>query len=366
MIEQGLGQSVRGEKDYSVVIITGAEHVKELRSKHFRKHLSEQTKTQIELGLEIAEMGRSEIEKGNKPLDALIGLIDQCLKRNPSWTSFYIERMDGLKPSVKEGAALTIFQAELDGEQQLQRGEVDRAVKTLQKFIDSEVKEVGDRAWCIQEMARYTASRSAVEANKLQVAAYKQNGFLLKPRDGIQVTRLEISQKRTTGVITWLRQFDSPEELMLATDEIVGRLRFGVDADAFEAAFNDLGKALGFSTERPDKKWKAGPGNLWCLRDGEYFLVECNSEVKFDRNALYKEESGQMNNACAWFNDNYPGAKAHRVMVIPTQKCGDRAGFVEIVQIMRKAELKKMTKKFKAFMSEFRGVDPQNLTEQRV
>jgi hypothetical protein len=232
--------------------------------------------------------------------------------------------------------------------------------------VDTEVKEGGDRAWYIQEMARYTASVSAVEANKLQLAAYKQNGFLLKPRDGIQVARLEISQKRAAGVIAWLRQFDSPEELTLAVDDVVGRLQFGVDADAFESAFDGLGTAMGFSTERPDKKWKAGPDNLWCLRDGEYLLVECKSEVKPDREAIYKEESGQMNNACAWFNENYPGAKAHRVMVIPTQKCGDGAGFVETVQIMRKTELKKLTKKFKAFMSEFRAIDPQTLTEQHV
>ena len=95
-------------------------------------------------------------------------------------------------------------------------------------------------------------------------------------------------------------------------------------------------------------------------------MVECKSEVKLDRDAIYKEESGQMNNACAWFDENYPGAKVHRILIIPTPKYGEGAGFVETVQIMRKAELKKFAKKFKAFMSEFRGIDSHSVTEQRV
>lgn len=366
MIEQGLGRSVRGEKDYSVIIVTGPELVKALRSKHFRNHLSEQTKMQIELGLSIAEMGRDDIEKGQPPIEVFKNLIDQCLKRNPDWKSFYIEKMDGLSSSLKEGTALALFQSELKAEQQFQRGEIDGAVDTLQDLIDTHVQESSDRGWYLQEMARYRQGSQESESNRLQLAAHKQNGFLLKPRVEIQVTRLGVNQKRVTGVIEWLKRFEGQEDLMLAVEDIVSRLSFGVEADQFEAAIDDLGTALGFATERPDKKWKAGPDNLWCLRDGEYLLVECKNQVKLERDVIYKDESGQMNNACAWFNQNYPGTKVSRVIIIPTNKCGDGAGFVEEVHVMKKIDLKKLTKNFKTFISEFRSVDPLSITEQKV
>ena len=71
----------------------------------------------------------------------------------------------------------------------------------------------------------------------------------------------------------------------------------------------------GSRRKRPDKEWKAGPDNLWALRDGEYLLVECKSEVQPDRKEIVKDETGQMNNACAWFAKHYNGAKAKNIMM---------------------------------------------------
>ena len=42
-IEQGLGRSVRGEKDYSCILILGADIVKFMRNSVTRKLFSEQT-----------------------------------------------------------------------------------------------------------------------------------------------------------------------------------------------------------------------------------------------------------------------------------------------------------------------------------
>ena len=101
---------------------------------------------------------------------------------------------------------------------------------------------------------------------------------------------------------------------------MLSHLRFLVNSEAFERTFNELGKALGFDVQRPDKEWKEGPDNLWALRDTEYLLVECKNEVSLDRAEISKRETGQMNNACAWFSKNYRGATAKNVLVIPTKK----------------------------------------------
>jgi len=123
---------------------------------------------------------------------------------------------------------------------------------------------------------------------------------------------------------------------------------------------------LGFSTERPDKQWKARPDNLWALEHGHYLLVECKSQVDTERAEIAKDETGQMNNACAWFQKNYPGCQAAKMLIIPTNHLGKAAGFLEEVQIMRDKELKSLLKQTKDFFNEFGNLDWNSLTEAKV
>jgi len=118
--------------------------------------------------------------------------------------------------------------------------------------------------------------------------------------------------------------------------------------------------------QRPDKEWKEGPDNLWGLRDNEFLLVERKNEASLDRAEINKDETGQMNNACAWFAKNYQGAEVTRIMVIPTNKIAKGAGFNEDIQIMRKRELRKLIGSVRAFFAEFKDMDLQDLSEIKV
>ena len=77
---------------------------------------------------------------------------------------------------------------------------------------------------------------------------------------------------------------------------------FGTKADKFEAALDELSRALGFVGERPDSEWKEGPDNLWALDDSQYVLFECKSEVDVTRAEVNKREAEQMNRSSAWFD----------------------------------------------------------------
>src|SRR5947208_11307581 len=66
--------------------------------------------------------------------------------------------------------------------------------------------------------------------------------------------------------------------------------------------FNQMRRLVDNATD-----WEAA---LWCLSAGQYLVVECKSEVDLNRAEINKDESGQMNNACAWFEKYYKGAKA--------------------------------------------------------
>ena len=126
----------------------------------------------------------------------------------------------------------------------------------------------------------------------LQMAAHKKNRMLLKPQTGVTVTKLTvISQGRMERIAAWVRAFGTYAEMDVTVSDILGRLRFGVNADDFERALDELSRALGFAGERPDKEWKEGPDNLWALDDTRYLLIECKSEVDVKRTDVSKREA---------------------------------------------------------------------------
>lgn len=365
-IEQGIGRSVRGEKDYSVVILTGSDLVDNVRSQRSRTFLSNQTRLQIEIGLEIIEFAREELRKGEEPLELIKGLIRQSIERDPSWKEFYVERMDTLANSPQPNSVLDQFQAEFLAEKAFLKGEWQEAKKTLQKLIDSTELDPTEQGWYLQEMARYASPYDKVDSNNLQRAAHLKNPLLLRPRSGMQIAKIKVSGERVAKIISWVHQFQNYEDLNLRVLELTERLAFGVDSDRFEAAVDELGSALGFEHDRPDKYWGAGPDNLWALEDGHFLLIECKNEIDLKRSAIHKEETGQINNSIAWFEKNYPGARSTNVMIIPTNMVGRGAGFNKTVSIIRPKDLRSLTKAFKAFFRSFQNLEFNSLSPEHV
>jgi replicative superfamily II helicase len=354
-IEQGLGRSVRGEKDYSVIILTGPDLIKTIRTKKSRGYFSAQTQTQIEIGLEIAELAKEEIARDNKPAKALTGLIQQCVGREEGWKEFYSERMSKMNPPTRDSRALELFSAEYVAETRFQRGQVDKAVQTLQKLIDDHIREESEKGWYLQEMARYKHLTNKTESNGLQIEAHLRNRYLFKPRHGMTITKISaVGHKRIEAMIHWIQEFDNATELLLEVEDILSRLRFGVSADSFEAALDELGRALGFETQRPDKEWKQGPDNLWALRDNQYLLFECKNQVDKTRKEINKNETGQMNNSCAWFKKHYGDSPVKNLMIIWTKTVGAAGGFNEPVEIVPEPCLSRLSKSVRGFFDELR------------
>jgi replicative superfamily II helicase len=371
VIEQGMGRAVRGEKDYCVIVLSGSDLVRIVRTKEGRAHFSPQTSKQIEIGLEIAGYAREEIlasEGTKKATDELMGLVWQSLRRDEGWKNYYIERMSELTTVPAPARLADVFATEDRAERLYESGDVDGSVAALQALLDKQqIRDAADRGWYLQEMARYRYPTAKAEAITLQTAAYKLNRYLLKPTRGISVSRLEpIAQRRAERILAWVRQYPDHGALMAVIDEIVGALRFGTRAETFERALHELGGALGFACERPDKEWKAGPDNLWALRDSEYLLVECKSEVEVTRVEISKHETGQMNNASAWFAREYPGAKVTRVLVIPARKLGNAAGFTDEVWLLRDQKMRMLTRNVRRFFAEFGGLDLRDVSEAKV
>ncbi len=142
-------------------------------------------------------------------------------------------------------------------------------------------------------MARYRYLQDRTQSNTMQIAAHQRNRYLLRPRDGMKVSNSSRLVRSGSPPYSLDRRFRTYDNLTVAVDAILSQLHFGVRSEPFEAAIDDLAKALGFSSERPDKEWKAGPDNLWALRAGEYLLIECKSEVETTRDAITRARPGR-------------------------------------------------------------------------
>lgn len=366
-IEQGMGRSVRGEKDYSVIIVVGSELVRTLRDVTSRQYLSPQFAKQIEIGIELGKMAKQEIAEGDNAFDAFNGLIKQCLTRDDEWKAYYAEQMDGVSPAGANKAILDIYAAELRAERAYMAGDYGQAAAILQGLLDSGNVDADDKGWYLQERARFFYASARPDSNEQQKAAHKCNMLLLKPASGVKVTKLTVrSQGRVRGVQNWVRKFEDYGNLDVAVSDILNRLVFGVSAEKFEHALNELSFALGFVGERPDAEWKEGPDNLWALDDRNYLLFECKSEVEVTRAEVNKREAEQMNRSSVWFEKHYPGLEAKRIIIHPAGKIQSAAAFTHDVEGMRERDLKKFVKACRSFFKAFEGLNFKDLSDEHT
>ena len=367
-IEQGMGRSVRGEKDYCVIVGIGTDLVRMLRDRTTRKYFSSQMVTQIDLGFEIAGMARQEIEEDSKdPKSAMKDLMVQCLRRDPGWKEFYAYKMDDVVPSGANEAILRTYAAELAAEKAYAAGDYATAAKSIQRFLDATEYSDEDKGWYLQEMARYYWKTNRTESERLQVAAHRKNRMLLKPRGGVTVAKLEIvSQRRVERIVEWVGDCEDYAELDAKLSDILNSVVFGARADKFENALNELSRALGFNGERPDKEWKEGPDNLWALEAKQYLLWECKNEVETTRAEINKREAEQMNRSSAWFDKYYRGCNVNRLMVHPSNRLQSAAAFTHEVEVVRESELRKLVKAVQAFFKSFESLNFRDLSATHV
>lgn len=369
-IEQGLGRAVRGEKDYCVVLVIGTDLVAQMKTPALRGYFSPQTRMQVQIGLDLARFAREDADPDDPAEKLLGGLIDQSLKRDDGWKSFYAEQMNTITaPAAPPGQRLEIYQQELAAERRSRANDHAGAAAIMQAVADKLVTEPMEKGWYLQEAARYLYRTSKVESGKLQQVAHDRNHYLLSPREGVTVAKMApLPQARIERIREWLVGFQTSQDMLIYVEDVIGALVWGGDSEKFEASIDKLGMILGFATQRPDKEWKEGPDNLWCLRANEYLLLEDKNKVLLTRVEINKYETDQMNTSSAWFARNYPDAKVTRVMVIPTKKVSAASAFHPEFDtvILRKRGLDELIKNVRAFFTEFRDADMKSIGESRV
>ena len=365
-VEQGLGRSVRGEKDYSIVVLVGGDLVKFIKSPLSSKYFSSQTRKQIEIGMQVASFA-TEDAGGETPYKILINLMNQALARDEGWKEYYSEEMDAISADEERNDIYETLNQEYEAERQFSIGEYARACELMQGLCDKFSNDSSEKGWYLQQLARYKYRTSKVDANQIQKAAFHSNLQLLKPKEGISYRKIEfINESRIKRIRDWIGQFSDYQEMMISLDGILQNLSFGMPSEKFEAALMEIGSAIGFLSQRPDKEIKKGPDNLWCGVENQYILLECKNEVEETRAEISKHEAGQMNSHSAWFESVYGEAKCKRILIIPTIKLSYHADFTHNVGIMRKPALNKLKANVKGLFKEFGQYVIHEVSDQKV
>lgn len=81
---------------------------------------------------------------------------------------------------------------------------------------------------------------------------------------------------------------------------------------------------MGFVGQRPEHQFRVGPDVLWLIENDYAFVIECKSR-KEAKNALTKDEHGQLLVAKNWFSTEYPERKAAGIVAHPNSSATEPA-----------------------------------------
>lgn len=354
-IEQGLGRSVRGEKDYSVIIIIGSDLVNFMINHHTSCYFSAQTRKQIEIANDLVDSLKQEISDDEDSCKEFIDLISQSLSRDSDWKTYYQQEMDKITDVEEHNRVYTIMQKERDYERAAYNRNYEEACKIVSSVINMCAGKEQEQAWYKQILARYKFFQSEVDSVHIQKAAFERNSRLLYPQQGIDYKKMEFkSAEQLSNIQHWLNKFKDYKEMRLKSKEILDNMSFVRTANLFEEALKEVGEMLGFESQRPDNEFKVGPDNLWCGVHNQYIFFECKNEVKNDRDTIKKSEAGQMCNHCAWFEEKYGDVKVCRIFVAPTNILSHQANLTHKVVVMTPELLDKFKCHLDKFLMEFK------------
>ncbi len=364
-IEQGLGRNVRSQKDYSVIIIIGADITNFMNSSRYQKYFSSQTKTQISIASSVTQLSKIDIAEGNSPIRTLQDLINKCLNRDAGWKAYYEKKMNELTVTPTDHPYLDTFILEYDAELALAN---DNMALACSKYRDLENLASSDPeiGWYLQKLAKFTLLTDRAQSIKIQDSAFTHNHYLLKT-DSMGYTKIKLKDDaRLKNVLKYLSIYETYSDLKSDVDKNLSYLTQGVSSSKFEQALYEIAKLIGFESQRPDLEFKKGPDNLWSIGNNKYIAIECKNQVATSRSEIIKTEIGQMANHRGWFEKNYPNATCSYIFVHQTNKIADNANPTFPIKVFTYDVLEELKNRTLSFVRSFSKYEISSITEETV
>ncbi|MFC6648313.1 hypothetical protein [Paenibacillus rhizoplanae] len=149
----------------------------------------------------------------------------------------------------------------------------------------------------------------------LQRQAFANNRNLIRPKVLPPYRPLTVSVPQAKAIAEQIGTYRLRQGYLQSFEELVSNLHQDASANRFEKALAEFAIMIGLSSERYDIQGE-GPDVLWLLPDKVGLVIEAKSRKK-GKNALTKEQHGQLLVAAEWFEAKYPGYDYVRVSVHP-------------------------------------------------
>jgi len=309
-IEQGIGRGARGSGDHCVVILAGADLAGWIAKDANFQLLTSSTRAQMEMGIEISKEVRDLKDFGVT--------INRSFTRDSDWTEYHAETLAELvDEAVAPSEQFSLVSAERKAVNLWQDGYPDTAVARIEKALNkSEHSDKQTRGWMKQLAARIADHWGQRDrAEDLQQDAYGHNRNLFRPKVRPPYLPLAVPDEQAVAIVRQLKGYHIRRGFIKTFEDTVALLHGRASANQFERALTDLGTMIGFSAEQHDVNGE-GPDVLWLLPKKVGLVIEAKSRKK-EKNALTKEEHGQLLVAAEWFSNNYATYECTRVSVHP-------------------------------------------------
>lgn len=308
-IEQGIGRGARGAGDYCVVLLVGSDLAGWIAKNANFKFLTNATRAQLEMGAEIS--------KEVTDLKDLAQTMSRSYNRDQGWIEYHAETLaelvDETYPDrsgfIQAGGERKAFNLWADSYH-------EKAITKIEKTITAENIDPQICGWLEQLAARIADKWGHTEkAEDLQRQAYAHNRNLVRPKVLPPYRPLPIPNGQAGAIVEMLGGYRLRRGVIQSFENTVTSLNENATANQFEQALADLASMIGFSSERHDSNGE-GPDVLWLLPGNIGLVIEAKSRKKA-KNALTKEEHGQLLVAAEWFSNHYPGYQCIRVSIHP-------------------------------------------------
>ncbi len=361
-IEQGIGRAIRGINDYCVVLIIGTDISAFFSENAKREFLSNEVQRQIKIGEVLA----NEIKKDGPSLTAIENLIQNVISRNQGWKDYYKEEMRDVDIKPINSIYINRIILERNAEIFYQKGQFTQAISIIGQIIADPKCDKDELGWYLQLKATYEYSTDKRKSLETQLSAFNTNIRLSRPPEGIQYAKISKgSVNRAQRICDYIKLKGSYTPLILEVDNILDRLVFGISSNVFEEGIDELGRILGFETDRPERIEECGPDNLWQINDDNYWIIECKNCVIADR-GISKYEAGQMDTSIAWFEKKYESCQNVPIMIHPSNKLMSDAFSIKQLYSLRENGLERLKDNVKNFYKSFSGVPINSITPDGI
>ncbi len=359
-VEQGLGRAVRSRSDYAAVVIWGPELVSLVSHRDLRTGMTEETRLQIELGLEIAKKGKAQGDVKK----TIVDLVDTCLQRDGAWKKVYAQKVKGARspidPALRQ-ARIDFADVERRAWQAFVANRGEAGARLLVGYLDRAPSPDALRWWVLQRGAWYVRTTDPALSLEWQKAASERDTRALRPPQGTQYRKQAVRQASpAAAILDWCNEYEYGNAVLAAVEELRGQLVFAPDASSeqFEEGLRRLGAMLGLHSERPENDFNRGPDNLWLV--GQAALnIEAKNQVQTTATTISKDDIEQIAQSVAWTRRLHPDrSKVVPLMAHPAARAAKDAIPPEGMRVFTPTALAELLERISGFMATLIAIPP--------